>query len=111
MENAGTFYGRLVYFTVIWYILWQFGNVVVIWYIFPRFGILCHEKSGNPDLPSGSQEAGNIPSFIEAQYVCNKRMDTQVLLRRTFYILAPNKYFYLEAPNMTVFSFRKSWIW
>jgi hypothetical protein len=20
------------------------------WYIFPRFGILCHEKSGNPDV-------------------------------------------------------------
>jgi hypothetical protein len=31
-----TFYGQLVYF-------------VVFWYIFPRFGILCHEKSGNPD--------------------------------------------------------------
>jgi hypothetical protein len=26
----------LEYFTVIWYILWPFGNVVVIWYIFPR---------------------------------------------------------------------------
>jgi hypothetical protein len=22
---------------------------MVIWYIFPRFGILCQEKSGNPD--------------------------------------------------------------
>jgi hypothetical protein len=21
---------------------------VAIWYIFPRFGILCHKKSGNP---------------------------------------------------------------
>jgi hypothetical protein len=30
------FYGRLVYF-------------VVIWYIFPRFGILDQEKSGNPE--------------------------------------------------------------
>jgi hypothetical protein len=38
----------LEYFTVIWNILWPFGNVVVIWYIFPRFGILCQEKSGNP---------------------------------------------------------------
>jgi hypothetical protein len=47
-ENAGIFYGHLEYFTVIWYILWTFGNVVVTWYIFPRFGILCQEKSGNP---------------------------------------------------------------
>jgi hypothetical protein len=30
------FYGHLVCF-------------VVIWYIFPSFGILCQEKSGNPD--------------------------------------------------------------
>jgi hypothetical protein len=41
MENAGIFYGHLEYCTVIWYILWQFGNAVVIWYVFPRFGILC----------------------------------------------------------------------
>jgi hypothetical protein len=34
---------------VIWYILWQFGYVVAIWYIFPHFGILCQEKSGNPE--------------------------------------------------------------
>jgi hypothetical protein len=51
MENAGIFYGNLVYFmaiwyvVVIWYILWPFGKVVVIWYIFPPFGILCQEKS------------------------------------------------------------------
>jgi hypothetical protein len=49
MENAGMFYGHLKYSTVIRYILWSFGNVVVIWYILPRFGKLCHEKSGNPD--------------------------------------------------------------
>jgi hypothetical protein len=42
-------YGHLVYFMAIWYSLWPFGNVVVIWYIFPRFGILCHGKSGNPE--------------------------------------------------------------
>jgi hypothetical protein len=46
----------LVYFMVIWNILrsfgtlhGHFGNVVVIWYIFLRFGMLCQEKSGNPD--------------------------------------------------------------
>jgi hypothetical protein len=48
MENTGIFCGHLKYFTVIWYILWPFGNVVAIWYIFPRFGISCQEKSGNP---------------------------------------------------------------
>jgi hypothetical protein len=48
MEKADIFFGHLEYFTVIWYILRPFGNVVVIWYIFPRFGILCQEKSGNP---------------------------------------------------------------
>jgi hypothetical protein len=39
MKTAGIFYGHLEYFTVIWYILWPFGNVVVIWYTFTRFGI------------------------------------------------------------------------
>jgi hypothetical protein len=48
MENDGIFYGHLEYFTVIWCMLWPFGKVVVIWYGFPRFGIMCHEKSGNP---------------------------------------------------------------
>jgi hypothetical protein len=40
------FYGHLGYFTVLWCILWPFGNVVVIWYIL--VDILCQEKSGNP---------------------------------------------------------------
>jgi hypothetical protein len=48
MENAGTFYGHVEYFTAIWYILWPFGNVAVIWFIFPHFGVLGQEKSGNP---------------------------------------------------------------
>jgi hypothetical protein len=30
MENVGTFYGYLDYFTILWYILWPFVNVVVI---------------------------------------------------------------------------------
>jgi hypothetical protein len=48
MENEYIFYVNLEYFTVIYYILWPFGNAVVILYMFPRFGILCQEKSGNP---------------------------------------------------------------
>jgi hypothetical protein len=50
MKNLGIFFDHLFYFTAIGNILWSFGNVVVIWYIFPRFGTLCHEKSGNPAL-------------------------------------------------------------
>jgi hypothetical protein len=45
--NVGIFYGHLEYFTAIWYMLRQIGNIVIIWYIFPRFGILCQGKSGN----------------------------------------------------------------
>jgi hypothetical protein len=33
MEDVGTFYGHLVYFTATWNTLWTFGMVVVIWYI------------------------------------------------------------------------------
>jgi hypothetical protein len=50
MEKVGLFSGRLAYIIAILYILWPFGNLVAIWYIFPRFGILCHEKSGIPAL-------------------------------------------------------------
>jgi hypothetical protein len=49
MENVGTLYGHLEYFTAIWSILLPIGNIVVIWYVFPRFGILCQENSGNPE--------------------------------------------------------------
>jgi hypothetical protein len=45
----------LVHFLVISNILQSFDILyghVVIWYIFPRFGILCQEKSGSPDLES-----------------------------------------------------------
>jgi hypothetical protein len=52
MENVGIFYGHSEYFSVIGYILWPFGNVVVIWYIFPRFGIFLQGKSGNPAVDS-----------------------------------------------------------
>jgi hypothetical protein len=45
----------LVYFMAIWSILWLVGICCgqlvyfkVVWYIFPHFGMLYHEKSGNP---------------------------------------------------------------
>jgi hypothetical protein len=49
MEKVGIFYGHLEYINAIWYTLWPFGKVGAIWYIFPPFGILCQEKSGNPE--------------------------------------------------------------
>jgi hypothetical protein len=55
MEDFGIFYGHLVYFMVIWYILWSYGlfcgnlvHFLVIWFIFSRLGILYQEKSGIP---------------------------------------------------------------
>jgi hypothetical protein len=45
----------LVYFMPIWNILPPFGIAyghLVILYIFSCFGILCPEKSGNPDIKS-----------------------------------------------------------
>jgi hypothetical protein len=48
MEDVCAFYGRLVYFTAILYILWPFGIFYgYLVYLF-RFGMLCQEKSGNP---------------------------------------------------------------
>jgi hypothetical protein len=45
MENDGIFNGHLEYFTVIWYILRPFGNVVVIWYThFPSFWYIVSRK-------------------------------------------------------------------
>jgi hypothetical protein len=48
MARSGIFYGNLKYIRAIRYVLWPFGNLAAIWYVFPRFGTLCHEKSGNP---------------------------------------------------------------
>jgi hypothetical protein len=40
IEDAGTFYGHLVNFTAIWYILRPFGKFVGYWVYFSRFGML-----------------------------------------------------------------------
>jgi hypothetical protein len=42
------FYGHLVYFAAIWYILWPIGTFRVLGTFFPRFGTLYQEKSGKP---------------------------------------------------------------
>jgi hypothetical protein len=48
MENVGIFYGHLVYFMVIWYILRPFGTFHGHLVYFSCFGMLHQEKSGNP---------------------------------------------------------------
>jgi hypothetical protein len=55
-ENVDIFCGLLEYFMYIWDILLPFRTFCVrlvlfvfIWYIFSGFGIMYHEKSGNPD--------------------------------------------------------------
>jgi hypothetical protein len=49
MEKADIFFVYLEYIKAILINLWPLGNSVAIRYIFPSFGILCQEKSGNPD--------------------------------------------------------------
>jgi hypothetical protein len=56
MKNVGMFYGHLVYCTAIRSIVRPLGLLyghliyfIAVWYIFFRFGMLCHENSGNPD--------------------------------------------------------------
>jgi hypothetical protein len=57
MEEVGMFYGHLVYFTAIWYILWPF-RICNLWYVyFSYFGMFCQEKSGNPVLGNELQPA------------------------------------------------------
>jgi hypothetical protein len=44
MEDVGTFYDHLVYFTTIWYVLLPFGTFMVIWYVFPVL-VCCTKKN------------------------------------------------------------------
>jgi hypothetical protein len=48
MVDAGIFNGHLINFPAIWYILWHFGIFCGHLIYYPRFGILYHEKYGNP---------------------------------------------------------------
>jgi hypothetical protein len=50
MEDIGVLYGHVIYFMAIWYILRPFGKLHSYLVHFPRFGMLYHEKSGNPLL-------------------------------------------------------------
>jgi hypothetical protein len=48
MEDVAIFYSRLVYFTVIWYILWSFGKVYGNWYTFFSFWYVVRRKIWQP---------------------------------------------------------------
>jgi hypothetical protein len=53
MEDVGTLFGHLVYFTALWYILLPFGTYIlspfgICYGYLVYFGMLYHEKSGNP---------------------------------------------------------------
>jgi hypothetical protein len=62
--DVGIFYGQLVCFTAIWYILWPFGTVYGHWYILPRFGISYRGKSGNPGLSSKLAVLVNLHTYV-----------------------------------------------
>jgi hypothetical protein len=50
IKDAAIFYGHLVNFSCpLIYFVAVFVAYFVIWYNFPGFGILHHEKSGNPE--------------------------------------------------------------
>jgi hypothetical protein len=49
MEKVGVLSANLENVMAISHSSWTFGSLVTIWYIFPHFGILCQEKSGNPE--------------------------------------------------------------
>jgi hypothetical protein len=58
LEDVCIFYGHLVYFGAIWYILRPFGIFYGHSVYFPRFCMLYQDKSGNPDggfMPSSFQ--------------------------------------------------------
>jgi hypothetical protein len=48
IKNVIIYYNNLEYFTVIWYILWQYGVVCGNLVYFPALVCLDQEKSGNP---------------------------------------------------------------
>jgi hypothetical protein len=62
----------LEYIPAIWYILRVFGNLVAIWYIFSHFGILCQEKSGNPD-PDVKVQFRNFHAYVGNESECQLR--------------------------------------
>jgi hypothetical protein len=67
MENVGTFYDPLKYFTAIWYNLWPFGIICGHLVHFHVLVCLSREKSGNPDVSS-------CFSFFHTYLDCQRKM-------------------------------------
>jgi hypothetical protein len=72
LRSFGIFYGHLEYFTVIWYILWTFGNVVVIWYIFPSFWYIVSRKIWQPSRPIDEKPS---KTFFSENKICRAAGD------------------------------------
>jgi hypothetical protein len=64
MEKAGIFFGYFEYIKAIWHMVGPFGNLMAIWYLFPRFGILCQDKSGNPEKGGGGVASALYCKFL-----------------------------------------------
>jgi hypothetical protein len=100
MQDSGIFKSRLVNFPAIWYILRHYGVICGHLVNFPRFGILCHEKSGIPvqedDLDAGKnsqpgkkdRERGNaeagVTSFGQRNFVRKKLSSTNIYLNSKY---------------------------
>jgi hypothetical protein len=56
MTVVSKFYGHLVHFTAISYILWSFGIFCGLLVYFPVLVCLDQEKSGNPDAETGVEQ-------------------------------------------------------
>jgi ABC-type spermidine/putrescine transport system permease subunit II len=59
MEDFGIFYGHLVYFTAIWYVLWPFRIVYGHLVYFSPFWYVCCTK-GKPGNPAIELYAHNV---------------------------------------------------
>jgi hypothetical protein len=87
MEYDGTFYGNLVYRTVITYILWPFGifcghlvYFVAIWYILWPFGIYCEYLATLPQSVTVFTSSAKIclPLITSAKVEQNSQFRIQI---------------------------------
>jgi putative exporter of polyketide antibiotics len=75
IESVG-FFGPLVCFTVIWYILWSFGIFWVRLVYFSRFGMLFKEISGNTATLSINGCQIFLGKIYQNVKICTKRQQS-----------------------------------
>jgi hypothetical protein len=73
MEDVGILYGRLVYFTAIWYTLWPFGKFFGYLVYFSLFGKLDEDKSGNPEPRAHTERPKFLSQTLENIEIVNDR--------------------------------------